>query len=89
MTPKPDPSTKNRRLAERRPLDARVTIEFVRSEVSGPGQDISDEGILFLVDGEIEVRVRVAGESFERRGSLVRCHAMGDGRSGMAVRFRD
>ena len=99
MLPKPTPgdlfmSEKNqpianeeRRVNDRVPLEGPVTVSFVEQEVIGPGENVSDEGVFFIAEAALKVRVRVDDTAEWRDAEIVRVQSMGDGRLGMAARF--
>jgi hypothetical protein len=85
----PHSSTADRRGPSRQPLSGRVVIELERVQLVGPGQNISSDGVYFVSDGNIPVRVHLEGRDGEITGELVRVEAMGQGKLGVAVRFRE
>lgn len=79
--------TRDRRRGDRKPLDGTVTVQFESQDVQGPGENMSDEGVFFVADAAVRVRVRVDDTEEWRDGEVVRVQAMGEGRLGIAVRF--
>lgn len=76
-----------RRIGERQPFEGEITIRFLDPVLVGPGENISAEGVFFVADGSVKVEVSTSegGEVFT--GELVRLHKMGEGKTGVAVRF--
>ena len=87
MTDTDDTATDNRRSGERAPLDGRVTVHFPEEPLVGPGENISDAGVFFVVDQNVRVKVEVEGRDGTVEGELVRFQSMGEGRTGIAIRF--
>lgn len=81
------PSTSERRSQERAPLCSNVTVAFADQEVIGPGQNMSDEGVFFIADASLRVKIQVEDSEEWREGEVVRVQSMGEGRLGMAIRF--
>lgn len=79
--------TTNRRIPERQALDGDVVVEFDATTLVGPGQNISQQGVFFIADGRVSVKVRIDGDDEERAGEIVRVESMGGGRLGIAVKF--
>ncbi len=77
------------RVDPRHPLDEVVAIEFTGGPITGSGQNISLQGVFFTAPVAVAVAVRIAGHAEPVAGELVRVEAMGDGRVGIAVRFRE
>ena len=75
----------DRRGGERTPTSASVTVH-IDQPIVGPGQNLSSDGLFFVTEGAIRVRVAIEGEG-EREGELVRLQSMGGGKLGLAVRF--
>lgn len=84
-----DKLTTERRRPERRALEGEVVISFDSPTLIGPGQNISAQGVFFVTDGTLPVRVRVEGQDVDVAGEVVRVESMGDGKLGVAVRFSD
>lgn len=86
-----DASTKQdgseRREGTRRALRETVSVRLLAAEITGAGDNVSEQGVLFVVDGPVEVMVRIGSGETEVRGTLVRLQDLGGGRSGIAVRF--
>lgn len=80
-------ATDNRRIDPRIVMDEQVTITFSQEAIVGPGQNISSQGLFFVAETAIPVRVRIAGVDQPVAGELVRVQAMGEGKLGIAVRF--
>ena len=78
-----------RRDTDRLPLDGAVTVYFDEQQVIGPGENISSQGVFFVADAAIRVRVMVDGAEEWREGEVVRVQSMGEGKIGMAVRFAE
>jgi hypothetical protein len=74
-----------RRGGSRAPTSAAITVHIDRPIV-GPGQNLSSDGLFFVTDGAIRVRVSIEGES-DREGELIRLQSLGGGKLGLAVRF--
>ncbi|MCA8975706.1 MAG: PilZ domain-containing protein [Planctomycetes bacterium] len=70
-------------------IDAPVTIELLPGTYVGPGENISEQGVYFRVEGAIPVRVRIGDDDTVRPGELVRVDNLGDGGVGIAVRFAE
>ena len=87
MTDDQRKATAERRQADRRPLQGEVTVRFELTELVGPGQNISETGVFFVVDRAIPVMVEVEGRDEPRRGELVRVQSMGQDGTGIAIRF--
>lgn len=76
-----------RRRTERGPLAGRVTVEMAPEPIVGPGQNISEEGVFFVAETSLRVRVKIDGEERWLDGEVVRVQSMGEGRVGMAIKF--
>jgi len=76
-----------RRGGDRVPLSNKVTVRIDAPVFDGEGHNLSDDGLLLLLGGEIPVHVQIEGETMERRGVLVRLATHSVGKLGMAVRF--
>lgn len=76
-----------RRQAERGPLAGRVTVELGGDPIVGPGQNISEEGVFFVAETSLRVRVKIDGQDRWLDGEVVRVQSMGEGRVGMAIKF--
>ncbi|MBL8725489.1 MAG: PilZ domain-containing protein [Planctomycetes bacterium] len=77
------------RVDPRLPLDEAVSIEFPAEPITGSGRNISLQGVFFTAPMAVAVSVRIAGHAEPVPGELVRVETMGDGRVGIAVRFRE
>jgi hypothetical protein len=86
-TAKPTTAQDERRSGTRTPLEGSVTVFFDEQQVIGPGQNISAEGVFFIADAALKVRVKIDGANEWRNAEVVRVQSMGEGRLGMAVRF--
>ena len=75
------------RRTERSKLAGDVIVEIPESRVVGPGQNISSDGVFFIAEGSVPVKVRIEGSDEVHSGEIVRLESMGDGRFGFAVRF--
>ncbi len=84
-TKEPTADVQDRRIGDRAPLDGTVTVQFEEQQVVGPGQNMSEEGVFFIVEAALRVRVQVDGEW--RQAEVIRVQSMGEGKLGMAVRF--
>lgn len=76
-----------RREGTRRALRETVSVRLLAPRLAGAGENVSEQGVLFTVDGPVEVMVRIGDRETELRGTLVRLQDLGGGRSGIAVRF--
>lgn len=83
-----EPTTgKDLRADLRVPMHENVTVQIEAQRIVGPGENISAQGVFFVTEGAIPVTVRIAGVDQVVRGELVRVQTMGEGRTGIAVRF--
>ena len=80
-------SDRERRVAPRRSMTARVVLQLPALDLEGIGQNVSASGLSLVVPTPIEVEVQVDGDPEIRRGELVRLSPMAGGGSGIAVRF--
>jgi hypothetical protein len=87
MTAEPPTAQSERRSFDREPMEGTVTVRFAEQEIVGPGQNMSDEGVFFVADGALRVKIQVDGRGTWREGEVVRVQSMGEGRLGMAIRF--
>ncbi len=85
MTSHESTTTGERRDTTREPIDSVVEVIWTAPSLRGSGQNISEDGVYFAVDGPIRVRVRVDGA--EVAGELVRVQSLDGARTGVAVRF--
>jgi hypothetical protein len=76
-----------RREGTRKALREPVSVRLLAPCLDGVGENVSEQGVLFVVEGPVEVMVRIGNSGTELRGTLVRLQDMGGGRSGIAVRF--
>ncbi|MCR9247092.1 MAG: PilZ domain-containing protein [bacterium] len=65
-----------------------VTVDFDATPITGSGENISAQGVYLTIDKAIEVNVKIQDGSTVR-GELVRAESMGDGRTGLAIRFEE
>lgn len=79
----------DQRVDPRLPIDEAVSIEFTGGPIAGSGRNISLQGVFFIAPTSVAVQVRIAGHAEPVPGELVRVESMGDGRVGIAVRFRE
>lgn len=77
-----------RRGGDRQPLAGNVVVRFDDVPLVGSGQNTSPEGVFFVADGAVRVRVQVAGQD-PVVGEVVRMTSMGNGKTGIAVVFPD
>ena len=83
-------STDERRNDNRKALDGDVVVELLEPQIIGPGQNISPEGVFFVSEGAVRVRVRIEGEDDGwRTGELIRVQSMGPDQVGVAIKFAD
>ncbi len=68
-------------------MDQQVTVTFCESAVQGPGENITADGVYFLADEPLRVLVQIEGQEEAVPGQLVRVANMGDGKTGIAVKF--
>lgn len=87
--PKAGAIHENRRETPRVKLGETVTVSFVEGDMVGPGHNISTQGVFFVAEASIKVKVRVSGVERELDGELIRVQSMGEGRMGIAVRFAE
>ncbi|GAB4150418.1 MAG: hypothetical protein Fur0037_18940 [Planctomycetota bacterium] len=83
------PTTENRRQADRIQMHETVTVTISSDPVTGPGKNISEQGLFFVADARIPVEVRIKGVDGVLAGELVRVQTMKEGKIGIAVRFLD
>ncbi len=81
------PVADERRGGERKPFDGEIRIRFLDSELVGPGENISGDGVFFVTEGSVRVEVSAGDDGKTYQGELVRLHSMGSGKTGVAVRF--
>ena len=77
---------KERRSSDRNPMMKSVEVRFSEESVTGPGQNVSEDGVLFITQESLRVRVRIGDEQWAD-GELIRVQNMGEGRIGVAVKF--
>jgi hypothetical protein len=82
-----DSTTRDHRSDLRINMRETVTVRFDGATVLGSGQNISAQGVFFVAEVAIPVTVQIEGVEHAVRGELVRVQSMGDGRTGIAVRF--
>ena len=80
-------SADRRREPERVPLEGEVVVQIEPGQVIGSGQNLSEDGVFFVADGKLRVRVRIEGREGEFFGELVRVESLAAGQTGIAVRF--
>ena len=68
-------------------LAGQVTIRFAADALVGSGKNVSDQGVFFVADGSVPVKVTIEGREGELDGELVRVESMGAGKVGIAVKF--
>ncbi len=79
--------TSDRRAPVRQPMDGEVVVEIQQTELRGSGQNISTDGVFFIADASVPVKVQIDGEDGQRVGEIVRIESMGGGKVGIALRF--
>ena len=77
----------DRRLADREAIQGAVRVCFADLELVGPGRNISETGVYFVADATARVQVIVDGVL--REAEVVRVESLGNGKTGVAVRFVD
>ncbi len=77
---------KERRISDRNSMTQSVEVRFPEEPVTGPGQNLSEDGVLFVTQESLRVRVRIGDEQWVD-GELIRVQNMGEGRIGVAVKF--
>lgn len=79
-------NTDDRRGSGREPCATDVTVVFDGQPLVGPSENLSAEGVFFIAEASLRVRVRVGtGEWIE--GQVVRVQTMAAGKVGLAIRF--
>jgi len=86
MTDDPDVLANHRR-ASRVVMDGEVSIRFSSDAIVGSGKNVSAQGVFFLAEGRVPVKVTIEGRDGELDGELVRIENMGSGKVGIAVKF--
>ena len=81
--------TSTDRRFERVSFDRAVTVRFEGDAIVGSGQNVSEQGVFFVSDNAIPVKVEIAGREGKLNGELIRIENMGDGQVGIAVKFHD
>ena len=77
-----------RRVVRREQLEGVVTVQFDEHTVVGPGQNVSDEGVFFVVEDALRVKVQLdSGGDAWRDAEVIRVQSMGDGKLGIAIKF--
>jgi len=80
--------TANRRRSDRADLNGKVTVQFPSEPLVGPGENISEAGVFFVIDGSLRVQVQIEGREGAIEGELVRIQALSErGGAGIAIRF--
>lgn len=77
---------KERRISDRNSMTQSVEVRFPEEPATGPGQNLSEDGVLFVTQESLRVRVRIGDEQWVD-GELIRVQNMGEGRIGVAVKF--
>lgn len=77
----------DRRLADREAIQGAVRVRFADLELVGPGRNLSETGVYFVADATARVQVVVDGVL--REAEVVRVESLGNGKTGVAVRFVD
>lgn len=77
------------RSSERVGFDGSVTIRVDGEAIVGSGQNVSEQGVFFVSDTPIKVKVEIGGRDDTMSGELVRIENMGAGVVGIAVKFDD
>jgi len=85
----PNPQTSTDRRFERVDFERTVTIRIVGGAIVGSGQNVSEQGVFFVTEGSIPVKVEIEGREGALPGKLVRIENMGAGMVGIAVKFDD
>ena len=88
MTDSQKHTSTNRRF-ERVSFDRAVTVRFEGDAIVGSGQNVSEQGVFFVSDQAIPVKVEIDGREGQLTGELIRIENMGDGQVGIAVKFQD
>ena len=77
------------RRSRRAPLQGEVTVVFNDTPLFGSGENISSAGVYFITDEHIQVKVRLEGYENLVDARLVRVESMGEGKTGIAVKFEE
>lgn len=77
----------NHRESPRVALDGAVQVRLTGEALEGPGQNLSQDGVYLIAEGEIAVEVLLPGATEYRKGHLVRANQVRDGALGLAIRF--
>ena len=85
----PDQKTSTDRRFERVDCDRTVTSRVQGDAIVGSGQNVSEQGVFFVTEGSIPVKVEFEGRDGALPGQLVRIENMGAGMVGIAVKFDD
>ena len=88
MTDSQKHTSTNRRF-ERVSFDRTVTVRFEGDAIVGSGQNVSEQGVFFVSNEAIPVKVEIDGRDGPLNGELIRIENMGDGQVGIAVKFHD
>lgn len=75
------------RTSPRVEFESKVTIRFEADSIVGSGENVSDQGVFFVVDGVVPVTVEIEGRDGPLIGELVRVETMAQGQVGIAVKF--
>ena len=79
----------NTRRAERVEFEGTVIIRVDSEAIVGSGQNVSPQGVFFVSEVPIKVKVEIPGRAGIMTGELVRIENMGAGAVGIAVKFDD
>lgn len=81
--------TADRRSNERRPYEARVTVQVDTREFAGTSRNLSQAGIFFFSGDRLRVSVQIHDEQGLRtcQGNLVRVERMDAQTTGFAIEF--
>ena len=79
----------DRRSTDRKPYEARLTVQVDTREFGGTSKNISQAGIFFFSGDRLRVSVRIQDESGTRtcQGNLVRVERMDAQTTGFAIEF--
>lgn len=76
-------ATDDRRRAERRPSESRMSIIVPEQVLEGRVENTSESGLFLFAEGRVTVEVVIAGE--RRRGRLVRLQTINGRETGLAI----
>ena len=80
-------SSLDHRRAPRVGFDGQIQVTIEASELQGSGQNLSAQGVFFVAEGRVPVKVTIDGREGELQGEMVRIENMGNGSVGIAVKF--